>query len=47
MAALGGLHNFSFVVQKPEPLGKLMLIKLFYLTTNYFKSNDNFINFRY
>jgi hypothetical protein len=30
--ALGGLPNISFVAQKPEPLGKLILNKLFYLT---------------
>jgi hypothetical protein len=34
--ALGGLPNISFVVQKPEPLGKLFLNKLFYITTKLF-----------
>jgi hypothetical protein len=37
--ALGGLPNISFVVRKPEPLGKLILMKLFNLATIIFRSN--------
>jgi hypothetical protein len=35
--ALGGLPNISFVVRKPEPLGKLKLMKRFYLAKNCFE----------
>jgi hypothetical protein len=37
--ALGSLPNILFIVRKPEPLGKLIINKLFYQTTKLFQSN--------